>query len=81
MWKLQENARAIRVKKPLVSGDSRRLTPPNRIILERFEVVRSAEGRLSATLRAVDSRTAHVRDVLQAEDGEAVRVGVVNAGR
>lgn len=50
-------------------------------MLEPSEVVRGEEGKLSATLPAADSRTAHVRGVLKVENGESVRVGVVNAGR
>ncbi|CAB1117076.1 unnamed protein product [Ectocarpus sp. CCAP 1310/34] len=50
-------------------------------MLEPAEVVRDEEGNLSATLPAADSRTAHVRGVLKVENGEPVRVGVVNAGR
>ncbi|CAM9214074.1 unnamed protein product [Scytosiphon promiscuus] len=53
----------------------------NRIMLEPSEVCDGEEGKLSATLPAVDSRAAHVRAVLKLEDGESVRVGVVNAGR
>ncbi|CAM9161963.1 unnamed protein product [Ectocarpus sp. 4 AP-2014] len=53
----------------------------NRIMLEPSEVVRDEEGNLSATLPAADSRTAHVRGVLKVENGESVRIGVVNAGR
>lgn len=51
-----------------------------RIMLEPSEVVRGEDGSLSATLDAADSRAAHVRSVLKAEDGQTVRVGVVDAG-
>lgn len=57
------------------------LTNTSRIMLEPSEVVVDEGGGLSATLPAIDSRTAHVRGVLKVEDGESVRVGVVNAGR
>lgn len=53
----------------------------SRIMLEPFEVERGEEGRLSVTLPAGDARTAHVRGVLKVENGESLRVGVVNAGR
>ncbi|CAM9944393.1 unnamed protein product, partial [Hapterophycus canaliculatus] len=53
----------------------------DRIILEPSEVCEGEEGKLTAFLPAIDSRTAHVRAVLKLEDGESVRVGVVNAGR
>ncbi|CAM9512692.1 unnamed protein product [Pylaiella littoralis] len=53
----------------------------NRVMLEPYEVVEGEEGRLSVTLPAADSRTAHIRGVLKGESGEFLRVGVVNAGR
>lgn len=52
-----------------------------RVMLEPSEVVEGEEGGLSVTLPAADSRTAHVRGVLKGENGECLRVGVVNAGR
>lgn len=58
-------------------------SPPfnkERIILEPPEVVRREDGGFSATLSAADSRAVHVRKVLNAEDGDHVRVGVVDAG-
>eukprot|EP00903_Cladosiphon_okamuranus_P010372 g9812.t2 len=50
-------------------------------MLEPSEVVEDEEGNLRSTLPAGDARTAHVRGVLKVENGESVRVGVVNAGR
>lgn len=50
-------------------------------MLEPEEVVKGNEESLSVTLPASDARTAHVRGVLKVENGESVRVGVVNAGR
>jgi len=47
-------------------------------MLEPSEVVEDEAGGLSATLPAIDARTAHVRGVLKVEDGESLRVGVVN---
>ncbi|CAM9341699.1 unnamed protein product [Sphacelaria rigidula] len=52
----------------------------NRIMLEPSEVVKLEDGFLTARLGAADSRTVHVRKVLKAENGECVRVGVVDAG-
>lgn len=50
-------------------------------MIEPSEVVEDDQGSLSATLPASDARTAHVRGVLKVENGESLRVGVVNAGR
>lgn len=50
-------------------------------MVEPSEVVKDDQGSLSATLPASDARTAHVRGVLKVENGESLRVGVVNAGR
>lgn len=50
-------------------------------MLEPSEVVIDDEGSQRATLPAGDARTAHARGVLKVEDGESVRVGVVDAGR
>lgn len=49
-------------------------------MLEPSEVVKLEDGFLTARLGAADSRTVHVRKVLKAENGECVRVGVVDAG-
>lgn len=49
-------------------------------MLEPSEVDRDEDGRLFAALSATDGRTAHVRSVLKGNDGQSVRVGVVDAG-
>lgn len=49
-------------------------------MLEPSEVTRGEDGNLHATIGAGDSRTHHVRSVLKAEDGQAIRAGVVDRG-
>lgn len=51
-----------------------------RIMLEPSEVVKREDGVLGARLAAADARAVHVLKVLKAEEGECVRVGVVDAG-
>ena len=51
----------------------------NRLLLEPHECV-VTDGRLTAQLDPADPRAVHVRDVLRAVDGDAVRAGVLDAG-
>ena len=62
-----------------------RATPPlclNRLLLEESEcrIIRP-ENKLVADLAATDARTLHVRNMLRAENGQAVRAGVLDMGR
>ena len=62
-----------------------RATPPaclNRLLLDEAECrVMRPENRLVADLAATDARTVHVRKILNAADGQAIRAGVLDAGR
>ena len=62
-----------------------RATPPvclNRLLLDEAECrVMRPENRLVADLSATDARTVHVRKILNAADGQAIRAGVLDAGR
>ena len=54
----------------------------NRLLLEESECrIMRPENKLVADLEAADARTVHVRNVLQAENGQTVRAGVLDKGR
>ena len=54
----------------------------NRLLLEEAECrIMRPENRVVADLAPTDPRTVHVRDVLRAESGQAVRAGVLDMGR
>jgi hypothetical protein len=52
----------------------------NRLLIDPWEVRDDGSGKIAIVLPADDGRVKHVRKILKSEDGNTLRIGVVDAG-
>jgi hypothetical protein len=52
----------------------------NRLLIDPWEVRGDGSGKIAIVLPAEDGRVKHVRKILKSEDGNTLRIGVVDAG-